>query len=148
MLSDPLLSMLRLCYHSAMMRGIENLVRMNEKDLQSTNEKLSVPHGDFIAVKALYLDSVVHDCFSNLRAASTHKEVENCLHHLEMLLVASSGRERALSAELDWKKVLERQVTLHYIQCSLILRFWNFFLMQKKLFTIFSVYHLPFVVGF
>ncbi len=110
-LSDPPLSMLRLCYHSAMAGGTENLL---EGSYSWTEQpEMDVPASDIVTLKALTLSCYLSDSFVGLQNARSHDLVETQLSHLGLLLQASWRRHREMERLLklgrfDWKLLFQR----------------------------------------
>ena len=111
--SEPVLSMLRLHYHAVMTGGTEKLATANKEDLHTTEEKLAMPEGDFVALKGLHMSTALSDSLERLQAAASHQEVTDRLHHVGVVLQGFSERgehHKIGTEELNWKQVLERYV--------------------------------------
>ncbi len=108
--SDPLLSMLRLCYHGAMAGSIEKLLEGSYPQLEQPD--MDIPMSDRVLLRALSLRCSLQDCFTGLENARSHDLVKTQLCHLGALLQASQWREKELVelSRLDWKQVLHRRV--------------------------------------
>lgn len=119
--SEPLLSMLRLHYHSAMVGKPDDIISSYERrQLPCADEKLSIPPADILSMKSLSVSSSLTENFHQLKSATSHDRVKTILHHTEAVLRTCTlygdvrQFQRIINDEdIGWKKAMERLIFVH-----------------------------------
>ena len=114
--SDPLLSMLRLDYHSAMIGSPEQIISAYESHpLPMEDEKLAIPPSDILSMKSLSVILSLKKYFHQLKFASSHDGVIAILNHTEVILNNCKLYGELLhfqnlfhDGQIEWKNTIER----------------------------------------
>ena len=110
--SDPLLSMLRLYYYSAMTGPPDKIIAAHQNNvLHSTDEKITLPSSVISSLRSLSVVLILRECFDKLRGASSHSEVARLLHRIGVVLCSWAvygDRVDLDSLQCAWRDTFQR----------------------------------------
>lgn len=107
---DPLLSMLRLQYNVALAGSVREVISLHDKQ-QGSHEveegRMRMLKSDVLGLKCLSVAAASRSCLTQLEGATSHCDVIDVLHLIEVVFSASNGQDCKLKDE-EWQKALQR----------------------------------------